>query len=161
MGHSATTLATQFELHTRLFNNVLDGIADPDANSRASDTVNHIKWLAGHLTSTRFSMKKMGNLEQEDPYADMFAHGQSISEDVEYPSIESIKSNWNAISEALANGLKNMPQEALQSPAPTQVPVDDTSLGGFLAFLMHHEAYHIGQMGILRKYVGKEAMKYD
>jgi len=35
------------------------------------------------------------------------------------------------------------------------------NMNGFLAFLMHHEAYHIGQPGILRKYLGKEAMKYN
>ncbi|WP_155208447.1 hypothetical protein [Xanthovirga aplysinae] len=29
-----------------------------------------------------------------------------------------------------------------------------------LAFFAHHEAYHIGQMGIIRKYFGEAAMEY-
>jgi uncharacterized damage-inducible protein DinB len=29
-----------------------------------------------------------------------------------------------------------------------------------VAFLMHHEAYHIGQMAMLRKQLGRGAMKY-
>ena len=160
MGQSATTIATQFELHTRLFNNVLDGIDDSQANHRASETVNHIKWLAGHLTATRYGMKDFGNVQGEDPYGEMFGHGKAIENRDDYPSLESIKSNWNAISGPIAEGLKNLPQEVLDGASPAQVPVNDETLGGFLTFLMHHEAYHIGQIGILRKYAGKDAMSY-
>ena len=67
--HSAQTLAAQFDLHTRLFNNVLDGITDAETQERARDTVNHVKWLAGHLTSTRFSMgaRSLGRTLQPRP----------------------------------------------------------------------------------------------
>ena len=44
--HSAQTLAAQFDLHTRLFNNVLDGITDAEAQERARDSVNHLTWPA-------------------------------------------------------------------------------------------------------------------
>jgi uncharacterized damage-inducible protein DinB len=29
-----------------------------------------------------------------------------------------------------------------------------------LAFLVQHESYHIGQMALIRKYIGYPAMKY-
>jgi hypothetical protein len=29
-----------------------------------------------------------------------------------------------------------------------------------IAFLIHHEAYHIGQMALVRRYVGSAAMSY-
>lgn len=159
--HSTRTLVTQFDLHTRLFNNVLEGITDTDTNQRASETVNHIKWLAGHLASTRFSMKKIGQLEGEDPYADLFSHGHSIRDDVTYPSIETIKTQWNAISDKISAGLPHVPEDVLKGPAPANFPIDDDTFGGMLAFLMHHEAYHIGQIGLLRKHLGKEPMKYS
>ena len=54
----------------------------------------------------------------------------------------------------------HLPDEVLGSPAPTKTPIADETLGGMLAFLMHHEAYHIGQMDLLRKYLGKDAMSY-
>ena len=158
--HSAQTLVTQFDLQTRLFNNVLDGISDAEADVRVRDNVNHIKWLAGHLTSTRFSMGKIGRLEAEDPWAELFSHGHGLREDADYPSIDAIKAQWNAISGPISAGLANLPDAALSSPAPAKVPVNDDTLGGMLAFLMHHEAYHIGQLGLLRRILGKEAMKY-
>ena len=158
--HSAQTLAAQFDLHTRLFNNVLVGITDAEANGRARDTVNHLTWLAGHLTSTRFGMGKIAGLEEQDPWSDLFSHGHSISDEADYPSIEAIKAKWDAISGVISAGLAHLPDEVLGNPAPSKTPIDDGTLGGMLAFLMHHEAYHIGQMGFLRKYLGKDAMSY-
>ncbi len=155
--HSAQTLATQFDLHTRLFNNVLEGISDAEADVRLSDTVNHLKWLAGHLTSTRFSI---GQMADQDPWAELFSHGHGLRTDVAYPPIEAIKAKWNAISDKVSAGLAHLPDAVLGGPAPANVPVNDDTLGGMLAFMMHHEAYHLGQMGLLRKYLGKEAMKY-
>ena len=31
---------------------------------------------------------------------------------------------------------------------------------GTIAFLVHHEAYHIGQLALLRRYTGSPAMSY-
>lgn len=157
---SPATLATQFELHTRLFNNVLEGIDDSSANGRASDEVNHIKWLAGHLTNARHMMKDFGGIEEDDPHGELFGHGKSISEAVEYPSLDEIRDRWNSISHRIGAGLSNLPDDVLNGPAPGRFPVADDTMAGMLAFLMHHEAYHIGQIGILRKYIGKEAMEY-
>ncbi len=53
MNDQIKSIKVQFDLHTRLYNNVLRDISDQDADSRLSETVNHIKWLAGHLMSTR------------------------------------------------------------------------------------------------------------
>lgn len=157
--HIMSTIKNQFDLHTRLFNNVLDGIEDSDSNSRANDQVNHVKWLAGHLTSTRFGFKDMAGLDA-DPYAEHFSHGNSIDPDADYPSIESIKANWNDISGKISAAMENLPAEAMAAPGP-QVPISGGTMGDFLDFIMHHEAYHLGQMGLLRKFMGKDSMKYN
>jgi len=68
--------------------------------------------------------------------------------------------DWNAISGIISEALANLPADALEADAPN-VPIPGGKLGDFFDFLMHHEAYHIGQMGILRKFLGKESMKYN
>ena len=159
--HSTETLATQLDLQTRLFNNVLDGISDAEADDRFGGDVNPIKWIAGHLTSMRYGLGQLAQLDEQDPYPELFSHGKSFREDAEYPSIEAIKANWNRISDRLSAGLRHLPAPVLSSPAPANVPVPDDTLGGMLAFLMHHEAYHIGQMSLQRRLLGKKAMKYS
>lgn len=159
--HSTKTLADQFDLHTRLFNNVLDGITEDEADHRIGDNVNPMKWIAGHLTSMRYGLGQLAQLDEADPYHELFSHGQSFQELDDYPLMEKIKENWNRISDRLSAGLRQLPEEALASPAPANVPVPDKSLGGMLTFLMHHEAYHLGQLSLYRRLHGKPAMKYS
>ena len=42
-----------------------------------------------------------------------------------------------------------------------QTPIGDDNMKNFIDFVLHHEAYHIGQIGFIRKQLGKESMKYD
>lgn len=154
-------LVAQFDLHTKLFNNVLEGLSDLETNSRPTRETNNIKWLAGHLTSTRFGLKDLAGLETSDPYATLFSHGQSFQDDVDYPSIDRIRALWNDISDRISAGLSRMSEETLNGPAPARVPIGDDTFEGMLAFLMHHEAYHIGQMALLRRQLGRPPMKYD
>ena len=46
----------QFVLQTRLFNNVLEGIEDRKGSERLSEFVNHLQWIAGHLTNSRYRL---------------------------------------------------------------------------------------------------------
>ncbi len=157
----ACALVTQFDLHTKLFNNVLEGISELESNRRVTQHVNHVKWLAGHLTSSRFGLKDIGKLDVSDPYAELFGHGRAVRDDVDYPSIERILELWNQISDKISAGLCELPESVLNGPAPARVPIGDDTFEGMLAFLMHHEAYHIGQIGLLRRQLGKEPLSYD
>ena len=154
-------LVAQFDLHMKLFNNVLDGLSDQEANRRPARDINNIKWLAGHLTTTRFSLKNIADIDRPDPYAELFAHGKSLRDNIDYPSLDQIRGLWNEISDQISTGLSRMPENVLNGPAPARLPIGDDTYEGMLAFLMHHEAYHIGQMALLRRMLGRESMKYD
>lgn len=155
-----STIKQQFDLHTRLFNNVLEDISDGETNTQANEHVNHLKWLAGHLTAARYGFKDLAGLETEDPFGELFAHGKSIDPNQAYPSIEQIRNNFNGISGQISEVLGKLPAEALAAQAPN-VPISGGKMSDFLDFLMHHEAYHLGQMGLLRKFLGKGAMHYN
>jgi hypothetical protein len=63
----------------------------------------------------------------------------------------------------IRKGLENIPDAALETVIRAKHPIapfDDT-LGGLWAFINHHQAYTIGQIGILRRGLGKPAMKYS
>jgi uncharacterized damage-inducible protein DinB len=162
MDTSATALKAQFDLHTRLFNNALSGIDDTDANARRSEHVNHMKWIAGHLLNTRLgSLSKMAGLQPDDSYAGQFGRGVAVDNSASYPPIAQIADKWKDTATAISDGLSNIPEEVLSSKSPAQAPIADDSIRGLLAFLISHEAYHIGQLGLLRKMAGKEATSYN
>ena len=158
---TAAALKAQFDLHTRLFNNALEGITDPDANSRKDENINHIKWVAGHLLNTRLStLSRMTGGQPDATYEAQFGRGVALDTNASYPPIEEITSKWTGSSAAISEGLTHIPEEVLASAAPVQAPIADNTMRGLLAFLVSHEAYHIGQISLLRKLAGKEAMSY-
>jgi hypothetical protein len=161
MTSSSSALKAQFDLHTRLFNNVLEGITDSEASDRKSEHVNHMKWIAGHLLNTRVSsLTKMTGGQPDDSYAALFGRGAALDPAATYPPIGEITTRWNEAAGGISNGLAHVPEEVLSSQSPAQAPIADDTIRGLMAFLISHEAYHIGQLSLLRKLVGKEAMSY-
>jgi uncharacterized damage-inducible protein DinB len=151
------TITGQFDLHTRLFRNCLEGISDDAAGTQQNPNANHIKFLAGHLVYTRLMFKDPAGLAA-DPRFDQFE--KNIDSKAAYLPLKDILAKWDEIAEPISNALKNSTPEMLASEAPFPTPMGGT-IHDFVGFLMHHEAYHMGQLGILRKFAGKEAMKYN
>lgn len=157
-------LIIQFDLHQKLFNNVLEGFTDKETNQRLhGDTnMNHVKYLAGHLLNSQYGLAMLANIEREVKWNKLFAAaGQSeAKDDIEYPTIEEIKAEWNEMYSPVRKGLEKLTLEELNKKPPGNLDFWQTS-GEMWAFLNHHQAYHIGQIGILRKGFGKEPMRYD
>ena len=50
--------------------------------------------------------------------------------------------------------------EQLTRPNVHRFPLGDSTELGLLAFLVQHDSYHVGQMGFIRRQLGKPAMAY-
>jgi uncharacterized damage-inducible protein DinB len=155
-------LLTQFDLHHKLYQNVLADFSDEETNQRLYDDkkMNHIKYLAGHLLNAQYGLAEIAGAGFEVKWNALFAAaGQSeAKDDIIYPHIDEIKSEWNKLYEKTRGGLEKLTPEALEKEAPYEF---FNSVGEMWAFLSHHQAYHIGQIGILRRGFGKEPMRYD
>lgn len=154
------TILNQFDLHTRLYNNILYEIDDALSVQRLTENTNHMKWLAGHLLSIRYSLCQLARVEKEDPFADFFANGKALDDTLDYPKLESIKQYWNDIAGELREGISILPDKLLDKEAKFVSPMADKTVKGMLNFMMHHEGYHLGQMSMLRRFVGKGKMSY-
>lgn len=158
-------LIIQYDLHHRLFNNVLDGFTDEESNQRLDGypEISHVKYLAGHLLNSQYGIAAIAGLTPEVKWNELFAvMGQSeASDDAPYPTIEEIKSEWNQMYEPARIGLLKLGQEQLNQKPPAPFDRVSESLGQLWAFISHHQAYHIGQIGILRRAFGKDPMSYE
>lgn len=154
------TLQTQAALHTRLYLNCLDGMDDSTARWRAEARTNSALFVAAHLVDSRAWTSRMLGLEIPAPFGGELKYGTSIDDVPDLPELEEVIDEWTAVSALLEARLQAVSAADLTAPATQRFPVDDPTVGGALAFLMHHEAYHIGQLGLLRRAVGLPAMKY-
>jgi hypothetical protein len=162
-------LLAQYDLHNLLYNNVIKDISDEEANKCISDPMNSVKWLAGHLLWANGNLANIGGVKVDMPWRDHFHTKQGGSPvdfnapKSELPTLEQVKNKWNEFAPAIRAGLENLPDEALNSVVEFKHPIYpfDNTLAGLWAFLNHHQAYTIGQIGILRRGLGKDAMSYS
>jgi hypothetical protein len=149
-----------FKLQTRLFRNVTVDITDEHAKGHFAGSPNHIAWITGHLVSTRFMLSSVLGLPDREPFPEFFERGKGIQDDVNYPSMSKLTEGWDRFAEKIIDRLESLSEEDLQADPPIQTPIADNTLRGFITFICHHEAYHIGQLGLARRYFGYEPMSY-
>lgn len=115
------------------------------------------------MLNTRLdTMSKLAGLQPDTSYGAQFGRGHSLDMNAVYPSFEEISAKWEAVSPAITAGFSNIPEDVLASKAPFETPITnlDDTIHGVVSFLLTHEACHIGQLSLLRKMVGKEAMSF-
>ncbi len=163
---SIQPVSKQFALHSKLFINVLEGVEDIKGSKRLSDQVNHLQWIAGHITNSRYRFTSQLGLEMSFPFADCYndftqppPFNRVIDSSVKYPSLTEIKKYWNKLAPIFFDRISGLTDEQLASESAIAVPTGKTLLDLF-SFIASHESYHIGQMSIIRKYMGLSAMSY-
>jgi uncharacterized damage-inducible protein DinB len=149
-----------FKLQTRLFRNVTRDISEEHAKAHFGGCPNHIAWITGHLVATRYTLGAVLGLTDREPYPEFFESGKGIQDDIDYPSMDNLIAGWEDFAEKIIERLESLTEDELHADPPIQTPVGDNTLRGFITFICHHEAYHIGQLSILKRYFGYEPMSY-
>lgn len=149
-----------FKLQTRLFLNVTRDITEEHAKAHFGGSPNNIAWITGHLVATRYMLSTVLGLTDREPYPELFEKGKGIQDDVTYPSMDKLTAGWEDFAEKIIDRLESLTEDELQADPPIQTPIGDNTLRGFITFICHHEAYHIGQLSILKRYFGYEPMSY-
>lgn len=149
-----TPLLATLRLGTRLFLNCFDGIDDKTARARPNERTNSMAFVALHLHDARHYLAKYLGVAEPNPFAPVTAAAQSIEGIEVYPSLAEQRTAWLEITATLERRFEELTADELDRPSPgdaPEFPVDDqTTLGG-IAFLLAHEAYHVGQLALLRR----------
>jgi uncharacterized damage-inducible protein DinB len=153
-------LAAQIGLQSKLFLNCLDGVSEQVALVRPGEMANHMAFIAAHLVDARHWLARTVGLSAENPFAARLAGARSIDDLRDCPSVAESRDAWRALALPLEAHLGRVDGSVLDQDSSTRFPISDKSLVGTVAFLAHHEAYHIGQLALLRRVVGSPAMSY-
>ena len=159
METSIVSLRALFRLNTRMYLNCLEGLSDSEAQARPSSETNSIAFLALHLADTRYFLAGYLGLSVQNPLADYEA-ASGIDDIEEMPSVEELRTIWRDVASHLEECFDSLTPDQLSATSEQSFPVEDPTVLGGIAFLAQHEAYHIGQMGLVRKYLGKGGIGY-
>ena len=148
------TAAHAYRQNSHLLAKSFDGLTTEELLACPNQTTNPALWILGHLGWARSMALKMLGSPWERPWLSLFARGAKLPAPSEFPSSEEILLGWQQVSANLTAALESASDEVLSAPAPEKSPSFDGKVSGMVVFLAFHEAYHVGQVSYLRRWLG-------
>lgn len=154
MHPSVKSMADLYAFHHRVLEMTIKGIQEEDQFVRPMNKGNSINFIVGHITSIRFAIARMLGDTIKAPWGDIYDQGQSVVENSAYPVLSELLVEWKAIADRLPSLLGRATEEILLAAPPFEGPGQEKNLRGTLAFLLTHEAIHLGQLAYVRRLLG-------
>ena len=131
-----------FTSNERVFGLTMEGITHAESLVCA-DNCNTINWITGHIACSRNSMMKLLTLPPVagETIKAIYERGAKMMDITQAHDIEELKQIITGSNQAIIQGVEKVKDDVLMEK---------------LIFAGFHETYHIGQLGILRKYIGKD-----
>ena len=158
MKTGAQLLIDTLKMQERLFRNVLAEFEDKEKFQVGPDAAN-ASWIAGHTLNSRFYMLKLAGNDQTYRHADKYARGIKFSPEIQFPSLSDSLEDLAMVSPLLYAQLEQLDAAKWAEKAPYAFPLGDSFMDT-IGFMAHHEAYHIGQISLIRRAAGLPGMSY-
>jgi hypothetical protein len=137
----------------------LDGMTHEDSLVQPHPAGNCSNWVIGHLLTIYTDALPLLGQKAVRPREELshYARGAPpIKHPAEALPLEELKKGWDESCARFDAGLAALPEDRLTERvpnSPTNNP--DETMGSLLATLLFHQAYHSGQLGVLRRIAGK------
>ena len=137
-----------------------EGITHPDSLGQPQPAGNCLNWVLGHLICVYDEILPL--LEQKPVMGKealrRYARGTPPLQDAaEALPWDSLMKAWDTAAERVDAGLASLTPEKLDAPAPASPRNNpDETVRSLLTLVCFHQAYHAGQMGLLRRMAGKK-----
>jgi len=154
-------IAVQLELNGRQFLNAIEDMPAEVWLRRLGGHSNHPAFLALHLLDARCFLLGLLGPPASHGFEEVGKDATRLEDIPVYPGSPEIAEAWRRVSEDLPPALEGVGIEQLEAKAPHEFPVTDSTILGAVAFLAQHEAYHLGQLGLIRRAGGLEPLSYS
>jgi uncharacterized damage-inducible protein DinB len=137
----------------------VEGITQEESLIQPRPAGNCINWVVGHLVCVYDGMlpllgqKPVLGTEALKRYARGTPPLQNSSEALQF---DELLTAWEQASKRVDAGLANLTPEQLDAPARSPRNNPNETLRSLLGRISFHQAYHAGQLGILRRLAGKK-----
>lgn len=123
---------------------------------------NHGLWVLGHVTWTDaailYGYVKKGQTSPLEDWTGLFGRGsEPVADAGKYPTKAEILARWDKIRQEVNDTLDRLSDEELARPTGADAELFKT-VGNCLAALAIHQAFHTGQVSVVRRALGKGAV---
>jgi hypothetical protein len=152
-------IAAVYKVNSTLFINSFKDVEERIALKRPNKKTNSMMFVALHLIDARnFILTQLG-VEIKSPFAKYLDWSKSIEEVKIYPKLPRVLAEWKKLDPVFMKKLNSLSQKQLEVKLNMDFPGGKKVIN-MITFLSEHEAYHVGQLGILRKFNGLPATQY-
>lgn len=153
----------QIEFARRYTLTLLEGLTDDDWFHVPAGAPTHIAWQVGHLAMAQYMLtlfRLRGKSDWDDgmiskPFLKRFLKGSTPQRDrAAHPSAGEIRTTFDAVHERLMHEWPQFTEADLDVPA-VEPYIGFPNRFGSLLFCSHHELLHAGQIGLIRRLLGK------
>jgi hypothetical protein len=141
----------------------LKGISEQDALKRIDGRTNHVIWMVGNFLDIRYALANVLGLKEEFEYKDFFFQGKALDESINYQTLQQLRNSFHAISPIVYKCLLEVSDDDLSKAFPMGMNIDffPENVLNFVGMCIGREDYLCGQIGLMRRILGYEGMKYD
>jgi uncharacterized damage-inducible protein DinB len=154
---STRALSTQIYYNLGALKMNLEGLTDGESLVQPQPAGNCLNWVVGHILANRagilglLGQDSAWNEEEAEPYK---RGSEPLTDRARAKGLDELVAMLETSQESILAGLSEISEEALQAPSPSGK--DGETVETALAGLVFHEAYHVGETGILRRLLGHE-----
>lgn len=139
-----------------------EGVSHDESLIQPRPGGNCMNWVLGHLVAVYDKSLELFGEEPAEPEGSL-ARYQRGSAPLTGPGdardFGELLGLWDGVARSHEEGLAALTPEDLAKPAPFSPdgpPREGDTVGSLLATVQFHQAYHAGQLGVLRRIAGKE-----
>ena len=149
-----------YNTNSKLFINSFDEVTEADSLKRPNKRTNSMIFIALHILDARCFMLTQIGKPAKNPFGKYVDWAKTIDEIRVYPKLIKVLSEWKKLDKIFTNELNKLTPKKLNSDQQFEFP-DGRKIINMISFLAEHEAYHIGQISFIRKYLGYPATSYE
>jgi len=158
-----TVAIAQIEAARNYTSSLLADVGDDDWYQMPAGAPTHLAWQVGHIAMAQYGLalfRQRGRKPEDgdlmsSAFRKQFSKGSTALADASlYPPAEEIRATFDRVYQQAMVELPNTAPAALDEPVDEPYFAWPTKLGALL-LSSHHEMLHAGQIGLLRRLLGK------
>jgi hypothetical protein len=154
---STRALKTQVHYNLGALKMNLEGLTHEESLVQPQPAGNCLNWIVGHILANRagiLGLLGQGPVWNEDETQPYQRGSEPLTDPALAKHLDELVAMLETAQDSILAGLSEISEEALQAPAPSGREGETVETG--LAALVFHEAYHVGETGILRRLLGHD-----
>src|SRR5690606_13271953 len=111
----------------------------------------------------RYWLANILGIVEKDPNEELFKDARALQPEVQYPALEELKKEWHKISPLLYHKMLTVEAAGLDEAFQFGMNISFVTENklNMVGMSMDRESYIFGQLGLMRKILGYEGVKYD